>query len=139
MEIPPFFVTQAGLWRLRLHQIATDRASVPWLVRAVIARREQLVVGHAGFHGPPDDEGMVEIGYTILLEFQRRGYGRAATKELILFVAAMPEVRVVRASISPDNVASRALVRGLGFRHVGEQWDEEDGRELVFEHLLRDG
>ena len=39
----------------------------------------------------------------------------------------------VRASISPDNVASLRLVAQYGFVQVGEQWDEEDGRELVLE------
>jgi len=29
-----------------------------------------------------------------------------------------------------------ALVRSLGFRHVGEQIDEVDGLELVFERRL---
>jgi RimJ/RimL family protein N-acetyltransferase len=40
---------------------------------------------------------------------------------------------VVRASISPDNVASLALIRSLGFEQRGEQWDEIDGLELIFE------
>jgi L-amino acid N-acyltransferase YncA len=46
-------------------------------------------------------------------------------------------VRTVRASVSPGNVASLALVRSLGFRQVGEQWDEIDGLELVFERPAR--
>ncbi|WP_171165754.1 hypothetical protein [Streptomyces sp. I05A-00742] len=29
--------------------------------------------------------------------------------------------------------ASLATISGFGFVEVGEQWDEEDGRELVFE------
>jgi [ribosomal protein S5]-alanine N-acetyltransferase len=42
-------------------------------------------------------------------------------------------VRTVRASISPDNIASRRLVEQYGFVEVGEQWDDEDGLERVFE------
>jgi L-amino acid N-acyltransferase YncA len=41
--------------------------------------------------------------------------------------------RVVRASIRPDNEASRALVAQFGFVEVGEQWDDEDGLELLFD------
>jgi L-amino acid N-acyltransferase YncA len=37
------------------------------------------------------------------------------------------------ASISPDNQASLNLTAGFGFRQVGEQMDEIDGLELVFE------
>ena len=40
---------------------------------------------------------------------------------------------VLRASISPDNEASLALVRKAGFVEVGSQMDEIDGLELIFE------
>jgi RimJ/RimL family protein N-acetyltransferase len=46
---------------------------------------------------------------------------------------AEPGVRVVRASISPHNVASLATIASFGFVHVGEQWDDHDGRELLYE------
>ena len=36
----------------------------------------------------------------------------------------------------PDVAASLALVRSLGFSQVGEQIDEIDGLELVFERAL---
>jgi RimJ/RimL family protein N-acetyltransferase len=39
-------------------------------------------------------------------------------------------------SISPRNEPSLALARKLGFEQVGEQFDEEDGLELVFELTL---
>ncbi|MFE6365457.1 hypothetical protein ACFVP3_36360 [Streptomyces sp. NPDC057806] len=39
----------------------------------------------------------------------------------------------MRATISPDNLASLATISGFGFVEVGEQWDEVDGLELVFE------
>jgi ribosomal-protein-alanine N-acetyltransferase len=42
-------------------------------------------------------------------------------------------VQVVRATISPDNAASLALVADYGFIRTGEQWDEEDGLEIIFE------
>ena len=135
VELPPFFMAEQWL-RYRLDQIEREPASPPWLVRAVIALPDQIVVGNAGFHGPPDDNGMVEIGYGILPEFRRQGYGRAAARELIRYAREQPDVRVVRASIRPDNVASLALIRPLGFTHVGEQWDEEDGLELLFEYPL---
>ncbi len=42
-------------------------------------------------------------------------------------------MRAVRVSISPDNTASWALASQYGFTRVGEQWDEEDGLETVYE------
>ena len=37
-----------------------------------------LVVGRAGFHGPPDAGGMVEVGYAVDPDFRRRGNAIAA-------------------------------------------------------------
>jgi [ribosomal protein S5]-alanine N-acetyltransferase len=51
--------------------------------------------------------------------------------------AGEPDVRTVRATISPDNAASLATIAGFGFTENGEQWDEEDGRELIFDRLAR--
>jgi len=40
---------------------------------------------------------------------------------------------VVRATISPGNLASRSLVEKYGFVENGEQWDDEDGLEIIYE------
>jgi [ribosomal protein S5]-alanine N-acetyltransferase len=91
------------------------------------------VVGHAGFHGPPDETGMVEVAYSVDPAYRRRGYARAMLAALLRRAAAEPGVSTVRATISPGNVASLATISGFGFAEAGEQWDEEDGRELIFE------
>ena len=44
---------------------------------------------------------------------------------------------MVRASVRPDNEVSRRLVSRHGFVPVGEQWDDEDGLELVYELAMR--
>jgi RimJ/RimL family protein N-acetyltransferase len=137
VRLPPAFLGDGWLWRYRLRQIEADPAAAPWLVRAVVLRPDGVAVGHAGFHGPPDERGMIEIGYRILPEYRRRGYGRAVARALIQEAAAHPAVQVIRASISPSNDASLALIRPLGFVKVGEQWDEEDGLEIVFERPAR--
>ncbi|CAN5531785.1 hypothetical protein BH24CHL4_BH24CHL4_08020 [soil metagenome] len=139
VQLPPFFLEQIQLWQFRLDQARTDPAATPWLVRAVFGQPADAVVGHAGFHGPPDERGMVEIGYSILPNYRRRGYGRAAACQLLHIAAKSTDVSVVRASVSPGNVASLALVRSLRFKQVGEQWDDEDGLELVFERPSRQG
>jgi hypothetical protein len=40
--------------------------------------------------------------------------------------------------IEGPDAASLATVARFGFAEVGEQWDEEDGRELIFERPARD-
>jgi len=135
LELPEFYLTQGRHWRSRLRMIRTDPAVAPWLARAIYGRPAEAVVGRAGFHGPPDAEGVVEIGYAIAPEFRRRGYARAAVGELLTY-AVEHGAQTVRASVSAANVASLAVIRGNGFEHVAEQWTE-DGRELIFERPAR--
>ena len=139
VALSPYFLTGDALrlWRRRVSQIAADPDSARWVARAVLAEPEGVVVGHAGFHGPPDQTGMVEVAYSVDPGYRRRGYARAMLRELLRRAAAEPGVSTVRATISPGNVASLATISGFGFTEIGEQWDEEDGRELIFEIVLR--
>ncbi len=43
----------------------------------------------------------------------------------------------VRASVSPENAASLGTIAPFGFVQVGEQMDEIDGLELIFERPVR--
>jgi RimJ/RimL family protein N-acetyltransferase len=121
-----------GIWARRAAQIRADASVAPWLVRLIVERATGRVVGDVGLHAAPVD-GMVEIGYTVRPEQRRRGIAIEAAAGLFSWAAGQPGVTTFRASISPDNAASLGLVRRLGFVEVGEQWDEEDGLELLLE------
>lgn len=120
-------------WRTRAEQVAADPASGAWITGAIWDPDRRLAVGRAGFHGPPNAAGMVEVGYAVAPDHRRQGYARAALEALLDRAAREPGVRTVRASIGPDNVASLALAAQYGFVEVGEQWDDADGLEIVFE------
>jgi RimJ/RimL family protein N-acetyltransferase len=135
VALPAWFPEQEFLWTLRLAQVLGEPDHGPWLTRVVVDEATGAAVGLAGFHGPPDERGMVEVGYEISPEQRRRGYGRAAVAWLIDY-AREHGARVVRASVAPDNAASLALLAPFGLVQVGEQVDEIDGLELVFERQL---
>ena len=126
------------LWRHRSAQVRERPGDAPWITRLIVDARLDQVVGVAGFHGPPDEGGMVEVGYRVDPELRRRGYARQALEILLDVARTHPDVRTVRATISPDNVASRALIDGYGFVERGEQWDDEDGREIIYELSVAD-
>jgi len=120
----------------RLEQLAADPSEQPWLVRAVLAMTPPRVVGSIGFHSPPDDYGRVEIGYDIVAGERRKGYAREAVQALLDCAWATGRARTCIASVSPHNTPSLAVIRAFGFRRVGEQIDEIDGLEWVFERAL---
>jgi [ribosomal protein S5]-alanine N-acetyltransferase len=135
--LTPYLVDQSWLWRIRLEQAAADPSSLRWIARAAVDAETGQVVGHVGFHGPPDGDGMVEVAYSVDPQHRRRGYATAMLRTALEWAASVPAVRTVRASISPDNTASLATLRPFGFEHVGEQWDVDDGLELIFERQMK--
>ena len=132
-RLTPFVIgpRSRSVWARRSRQVAQDPADADWVTRLLVAPTGE-VVGRAGFHGVPQD-GTVEVGYEVAPEAQRRGHARAALRVLLDVARREPEVRTVRATIRPDNVASRSLAEAHGFVVTGEQWDDEDGLESIFE------
>jgi len=135
-----------GLVAMRVEQIAADPAQEPWLLRMLVLRpgadgvtgRRGEAVGYANFHAPPDERGMVEIGYQVVAHLRGRGYASEAAAALWRW-AAEHGALVLRASIGPSNAPSIALVRRAGFQQVGQQFDDVDGLELVWERPVGDG
>ena len=125
--------SSARVLRRRLVQLENDPAELIWLIRAMVLRGEREVVGDIGFHGPPDPEGMVEMGYNVAEPWRRRGFATEAALALSSWAAGQPGARRLRASIAPDNAPSLRVAAGLGLVEVGRQIDEEDGEEIVLE------
>jgi len=120
----------------RLAQLALDPSIHEWLGRLMVLEGpdgHRRVIGSIGFHGPPDSEGRVEVGYRVEPEYRRQGYASESVKALFDWAHQTHGINRFVASISPGNAASLGLAAGFGFRQVGEQMDEIDGLELVFE------
>lgn len=120
-------------WQMRSEQVERDPESAAWITGVIWDEQQQMAVGRAGYHAPPDPSGMVEIGYAVDPAYRRRGYARAALEYLLRRAAREPRVHTVRVTISPGNAASYELASQYGFAKVGEQWDDDDGLEIIYE------
>ncbi|WIM92700.1 GNAT family N-acetyltransferase [Actinoplanes oblitus] len=127
-----YLIDENWLWRVRLDDIANNPEAADWIARPALADPDGIVVGHGGFHGPPDTNGVVEVAYSVDPGHRRRGYAKAMLRALLERADADPRVTAVRASIRPDNIGSRATIKGFGFKKIGEQWDREEGLEDVY-------
>jgi RimJ/RimL family protein N-acetyltransferase len=132
--LPPWWLTDADrLLRYRLGQIQAHPEAEPWLIRPIAIRSDpHKAVGITNFHGPQDERGFAEIGYSLHPEFRGRGYAIEAVRAMFGWAAANHGVSRFRASIAPDNDRSINLVAKLGMTRVGAQWDEDDGLELIY-------
>ena len=82
-------------------------------------------VGTGGFFGPPDEAGVVEIGYAMAASFREQGLATEAVSGLLDWAFSHPEVKRVVAHTEPHLTASRRVLEKTGFTEEGEA--ERDG------------
>jgi [ribosomal protein S5]-alanine N-acetyltransferase len=141
IEVPEEFPSEGekGFLGLRLRQMREDERFRTWCPHAIVLGGQ--MIGHAGYHGPPginstQDPEAVEFGYRIFPPYRGRGYATQAATMLMDQARDRAGIQRFVLSVAPQNEPSLAIVRKLGFVRTGEQMDEEDGLELVFE-LMR--
>jgi len=78
--------------------------------------------GVVGFKGAPE-AGIVELGYSILPQFRRRGYATEAVAALVDLAFAHDEVERIAAQTLPELSASIGVLLRSGFELVGAGTD----------------
>ncbi|MGH6956093.1 MAG: GNAT family N-acetyltransferase [Caulobacteraceae bacterium] len=63
------------------------------------------------------------VSYWTYAPFRRQGYAAQAMRLMIEAAARTPGLGTLEARVAPDNLASRALARSLGFVEIGEVED----------------
>lgn len=98
-----------------------------------VERESNSIIGSAGFHDFPDQNGMIEIGFGIVPDKQNNGFGQELLHGMWKMICEKPDVKVLRYTVSPTNSPSLHIIKQIGFIEIGEQIDDEDGVELIFE------
>lgn len=89
-----------------------------------------LVAG-GGYFGPPDPEGLLEIGYSVSTEWRRRGIATEIVATLVNHAWQQPRVKRIIAHTLPGNEASIGTLTKNGFYPI----DIDDPEKLCFEVL----
>jgi RimJ/RimL family protein N-acetyltransferase len=129
---PPYNDTASQAWFAR--RVEHDAASPGWLLWYVVRRPDavfprRLLIGNCGFRGAPDERGSVELGYSLVPSWQRRGYGTELTAALVAWAFGHPRLERVIAITYPELTASIRVLEKNGFQPTGRGAD----RSLVFE------
>jgi [ribosomal protein S5]-alanine N-acetyltransferase len=113
---PPQYMT-ADVLAWFHSSLLEDAEHLGWLNYYVTAPigGQRILAGCAGFKGKPDEQGEVEIGYTILPEFQRRGLASAAVSLLSEHAFKDERVSRIKAETLPGLPASIGVLARCGF------------------------
>jgi RimJ/RimL family protein N-acetyltransferase len=98
----------------------------PWIGYLFMRTSDGALLGNGGFVAPPDQGGVVEIGYEIAPAHQNQGYATLAAR-LLVNLAFTHEANTVIAHTLGYWNASNAVLQKLGMRFVDEASDAEHG------------
>lgn len=113
--------------RYTLEKVGADPASVAWWLYLSVYKPDNLLIGMCGYKGPPDEHGMVEIGYEIIKAYRRRGLGTDVARALIANAFADDRVAVVQAHTLAKENPSAKILRACGLTRLEEVTDPDDG------------
>lgn len=92
----------------------------------IVKKEDMTAIGDAGFKGGPDNNGAIEIGFGIVEEEQRKGYGYEAASSLLQWGSQIADVTVIKADCLINNVASIQLLKKCGMYETGRD------QELIY-------
>ncbi|MFG2651168.1 GNAT family N-acetyltransferase [Streptomyces sp. NPDC048436] len=99
-----------------------------WGMFALVRTEDEVAVGGMGFHGPPDEEGVAEVGYDLAVGARGRGYASEALRSLSDWALARPGVSALLAVIDHANEPSQAVVTRAGYVRAS---DRENARAYL--------
>lgn len=89
--------------------------STMWIL---IDKETKKIAGGFCFHGLPDENGKVEIGYGTDIAFRNKGYMTEAIKELINWITKSKKVKVIKAETENENISSYKVLEKNGFNLI---------------------
>lgn len=117
---PHLYDDNAIRWTLRQHASVPDFANWGMFYIVLLDGQGGTVIGTVGYKGPPDDDGVVEVGYGLLDEYQRKGYATEATRALINRAFSDDRVQEIVAETLPHLNASIAVMQRCGMVFKGD-------------------
>lgn len=84
---------------------------------------DNLVVGDVGFHAPPDERGVIEIGYGLAESARGLGLASRAVRLLSAFALARSDVACIIADTSARNVDSARVLEATGYQFLRRDAD----------------
>jgi ribosomal-protein-alanine N-acetyltransferase len=84
----------------------------------VLHKADRVAIGGIGFHGPPDEAGMVEIGYNIIPAYEGQGYATEMARRVIDWAFQTPGIERITVQCLDDNIDSIRVLEKVGMHRL---------------------
>lgn len=116
-----------------LENVKKDDRMIKW-TRLVVLKEENKIIGEIGGQGIPDETGEIEIGYSIVSDYQSKGYMTEALIGMIAWLEKQPVIHRIFARCYENNEASIRVLKHNQFVHIEEKdVFERQGRVMMWE------
>lgn len=102
-----------------INDLQDDPSSLGWHAWMIIRKKSSLIIGDVGFKGTPDEERVVEIGFSIVPSKRRSGYAVEAVSSMVEYVLSKHGTIRLTAECSPENPGSIKTLEACGFHRSG--------------------
>lgn len=114
---PPPLLTVAAMQRLK-ESLNNEPHHQGWTTYYVVERAKRVLIGICGFKSKPKNKS-AEMGYTLLPQFQNKGFGTEVVGALSAWALGHDEVLRVYAETLPELIPSQRVLEKNGFIRSG--------------------
>jgi len=127
---PPELTDEDAMRRLR-ERLASHPGEVGWHAWVFISPVMHRLLGSGGFQGPPDADGRVEIGYSMLTSYREQGLATEAVNSLLHWAYEDARVKQVIAHTRDDRDASHRVLEKAGFVQSGRVRHPDGDHDVI--------
>jgi ribosomal-protein-alanine N-acetyltransferase len=80
----------------------------------IISKEHNSIIGEFNFHGPPNDNGEIQVGYVVRRAHRMCGYATEGVGTMATWVSQQRGVTALVADTGTDNTASRRVLEKSG-------------------------
>ena len=91
-----------------------------------------VLIGAGGYFGPPSETGELEIGYSVVPSYQKKGYATEIVKALVDIVGKDSRVKRILARTTDSNKASCKVLEKNGFKSISRDLENN----ILYEKIL---
>lgn len=112
---------------LRLYKKYDDL--MKWSIWGIRLNTSGEIIGKVGFHGMPDENGTLDLGYEIYQTYRRQNYCFESVTALVDYIFKYDYVKRIQADCNKDNIGSVRVLEKCGFDYI-----REDDCKFYFEY-----